>query len=86
MTGTTFTIDINCDSCNCYVRVVRLDLTKLTEDQVGKAIVMAVQSHRAEIHSANGGSCQKENQFDCFSGTNCGNDNCVAHGGHGADS
>ena len=29
---------------------------------------------------------QATQSYDCFSGTNCGRDDCVAHGGHGADS
>ena len=24
--------------------------------------------------------------YDCYTNTNCGRNNCVAHGGHGADS
>ena len=29
---------------------------------------------------------QETSSYDCGSGTNCGRDYCVAHGGHGGDS
>ena len=29
---------------------------------------------------------QETSSYDCGSGTNCGSDHCVAHGGHGGDS
>ena len=61
--------------------------------EVGKAYGMQVMEYAANVayEMADGMLSARElkqetSSYDCGTGTNCGRDNCVAHGGHGGDS
>ena len=54
---------------------------------LGNKMTMNCQScERPLAYPGKEGAMSSRETYDCGMNTNCGNDDCVAHGGHGGDS